>query len=681
MMKSVDGTGFDDANAAVFAGSWPAGKRSGKGLLGGMLALAVLTGCGEGYGDEFGEEVHLGSPITSVTIPGGAQGKGPNGEDWVYVVANGNPAVLSVLDAATGELAHSFPLPGVHGSWALEVAADQTLYIGTNRNGRLYRWVPGEGTPESVSGGRPFGQTHLYGVVFDGDGVVYAGTYPDAKIVSYNPRSGEVSDRGRVADDTSYARHVAWAGGYLYVGTQSEPFFIRYDPSSGEGEKLSLPEGYAEGDSVTRVDLVGDYLFVRVGGDLNVYDHRTDTWINRVEDVAGFSRFSESTPESTAYFVKGGQLYVYDLDAHTASPTGASIPFSARSFGWIELEEADYPGRTLVAVGMRGDLFHYNPSSGKSRVVAGQVEATPISIRSLSRGPDGNVYIGGYLSPREMARFDPDVGEIETLAGGAQIEAMTVFDGKLYLGRYPGASVLAVDPGEPWDFGNNPSELFRLGGYGQDRPFGLTGAGGRLAVGTVPESGKLGGALALYDPSSGEIEVYEDVIENQSIVSLAYRDGFLYGGTSVWGGLGIDPAEPDAKLFVWDVEQGERVWEGIVEAGERAVTALAFDRDGMLWGLTSGKVFQFDPNAREVVRVEELYAYDWPRAYWQSGFLEYDEDRHVFYGTTQGRVFRFDPATWEVTDLVEGGASYFARDRHGNIYFARGTELHQLPRR
>ncbi len=646
-----------------------------------FFTLGVLAGGNGSFARDFGAEVHLGTPISSVTIPAGAQGKGPAGEDWVYVVANGNPAVLSVLDAATGELVESFPLAGVHGSWTLEVATDQTLYIGTDRNGHLYRWEPGSGEPESVSGSRPFGQTHLYSLAFGDDGAVYVGTYGDAKILEYAPGTGEIKDLGRVSDDASYARHVAWAGGRLYVATQAESFLFRFDPATGEAGKLALPEEYGDGAAVRRIDRVGEYVFARIYGDLNVYDYANDTWVGRVESVADFSRFSEATPEGTAYFVKGGRLHVYDLESHLARNTGVPIPFSARSFGWIELEEPGYPGRTLVASGMRGTLLHYNPETGNSRVLQGRVEATPISIRSMGRGPDGNVYIGGYLSPREMARFDPDVGEIEKLPGGAQIEAMLTGDERLYLGRYPGASVLEYDPRESWDFGSNPSELFRLDGYGQDRPFGLSVAGERIAVGTVPVSGSLGGVLALHDPETGGYEVHGEVVANQSIVSLASDGDRLYGGTSVWGGLGIEPVETEARLFVWDLEEERLLWEGIVEEGERAITALALDGEGTLWGLTAGRVFEFDPEAIELVRVEELYPYDWGRTYWQSGFLEYDAQEEVFYGSTLGRVFRFDPDTWESTELTGNGAGYFARDRYGNLYFSRGTELYQLPRR
>ncbi|MBA4493295.1 hypothetical protein ACFO25_06500 [Paenactinomyces guangxiensis] len=57
----------------------------------------------------------------------------------------------------------------------------------------------------------------------------------------------------------------------------------------------------------------------------------------------------------------------------------------------------------------------------------------------------------------------------------------------------------------------------------------------------------LGRALTIFDPGSGQYDDYRNVVANQSVISLAYKDGFIYGGTSVSGGLGLKPAETEAK--------------------------------------------------------------------------------------------------------------------------------------
>lgn len=287
------------------------------------------------------------------------------------------------------------------------------------------------------------------------------------------------------------------------------------------------------------------------------------------------------------------------------------------------------------------------------------------------------IYVGGYLSPQGMGVYNPDTGDLNQLNGISQIEGMGVYQDKLYIGTYPGANIYEYDPGETWNFGNNPEKLFSLkDDHKQDRPFAFTSTGNRLAIGTVPDYGELGGAITLLDPNTGDYDVHRHVVENQSVIELKYKDGFIYGGTSIWGGYGIEPTETEAKLFVWDVNNEEKVWEGVPVPGEEAVSAITFDNEGFVWGLTAGHVFKFDLLTREVVQSRELFPYSGGSMYYTGRDLAYDEDGNL-YGTTLGRVFRLDPDTWEVKVLTDN-AELFAQDRDGDIYFARGAELYKI---
>lgn len=122
----------------------------------------------------------------------------------------------------------------------------------------------------------------------------------------------------------------------------------------------------------------------------------------------------------------------------------------------------------------------------------------------------------------------------------------------------------------------------------KDRPFALAPAGEQLAMGTVPDYGKLGGTLSFLNPATEEYLVHHDVVKKQSITAHAYKNGLVYGGTSVYGGLGTTPSQEEGKLFVWDVAKGKKVSEVVPIPGEKAITALTFDNDGKLWGITAG---------------------------------------------------------------------------------------------
>lgn len=52
-----------------------------------------------------------------------------------YVASYGSPARISQIDAVTGELLESSPLPGSGGAWGLAVGPDESVYI--SGNGRM----------------------------------------------------------------------------------------------------------------------------------------------------------------------------------------------------------------------------------------------------------------------------------------------------------------------------------------------------------------------------------------------------------------------------------------------------------------------------------------------------------------------------------------------------------------
>ena len=84
---------------------------------------------------------------------------------------------------------------------------------------------------------------------------------------------------------------------------------------------------------------------------------------------------------------------------------------------------------------------------------------------------------------------------------------------------------------------DNPKNLGRVEAM-QDRPFALEAADGKIFIGTIPYYGLHNGCLCIYDVESGQKKSFPGLIKNQSIISLAYHNGRLYGSTSVHGGLG-----------------------------------------------------------------------------------------------------------------------------------------------
>lgn len=627
----------------------------------------------------------LGTAMRTVKSPHAGFGKGPNGEDWMYVVCTGDPAVLSVIDVRSGRRIHSFELPDTEASWGIAVDPRGNCYIGTSHAGLLYRYTPGGESVENL-GSLP-GETHTWRIAADERGNIYGGTYPNGKVYKYDPQTSAFIDFGSMAEGEQYVRSVACGRGKVYAGTgSSKAQLFEIDPDTGFRRQIPLPEPYRSNKEVYDLTVASELLFARLTHHLSnsplhnvtlVYDLREERWMEEWRDTSGWD-VSPPDPQGRVYFKQGQLLMSYCLKTRKLRSTGFDVSAieATRGFAWIDHEEEGFVGPSLVCANMRGRCLIYNPGSGRGTFVTGDALGPPAIVRALAFGPDGLLYVGAYGSPGMMSRYDRGREAFEPLPGMPQVEGMQAFRGKLYIGTYPHAGLYVYDPQQPWAYGKNPHKLpFTANELEQDRPFAMTPAGDLLAIGTTPVAGRLGGALSFYDPETATCEVHRDIVPGQSVLALACRDGLVYGGTSVWGGYGISPTEEEGKLFIWDVQARQNIWEASPVPGERAVSALCFDADGTLWGVTNGWLFAFDPSERRMLRRMQLVPYEWRGVYLAPNGLHFHTDGMLYCKAVRS-IFRIDPQTWE-KELLASDVSHFAQDECGDLYFVRDrTQLY-----
>lgn len=628
----------------------------------------------------------LGTPHYSVAIMGATYGEDASGKDYIFAVANGKPAVLNIIEVATGERVHSVPLEGASFAWGVDTDNNGNVYIAGSD--KLYRYSIE--TQELENLGRPLAsENYLWRITVDEQGRVFGGTYPNGKVYMYDPETGEFTDYGTIVEGQQYVRSIDTVHGKVYAGIGTgQAHLIEIDIETGEKREIQLPEEYQNEKTVYDLDISRNHLFTRVtnSATLLVYDLKSEQWVDKIPNVKGLD-VSKPGPGKTVYFIQNGDLKQYDLKDYSIHETPLKDMWSARDFDWVELEEPGFTGLSLVSIRYDGTYWIYNPKSGQYKYIKGQIKGEPINIQSITLGPDGNIYTSAYMTGG-LTRYNPTDHTFKAFSGNGQTEGMISTDNYLYLGVYPGANIFQYDPTKPFeidplhqDEGINPNHLFSLKSQGQDRPFAFAKGDGNVFVGTVPDYGKLGGSLSVLNESTLEHETFFDIVENQSIVSLAYKDGLVYGGTSVWGGLGTPPTESDGKLFIWNTESQSKTFETVPVPGDRSVTAVAFDGEGYLWGITINTIFKFDPETKTVVDSKELFPFDWSSIghSWRSAHMQFDPTDGHFYGRTQQGIFKLNPETWEY-EVLEPNAVLFAMDDNGDIYFARGEDLYRYKR-
>jgi len=614
----------------------------------------------------------LGEPIHAVCVWAAAYGK-ECGEDRIYAVSSGKPCVLLIIDPHQGTCLGRWPLTGASHSWGV-ITTSSGVYI--TGDGNLYRYVPGEGL--NCLGGIIEGEHYTWRVAADEQGNVYGGCYPGGKAFQYSPETGEIRDYGVIVEDEQYVRCMkAWEGKlYIGIGTR-KPYLIEMDIASGEKKQIPLPPAAEKEQLVYDLDIVYPKLVIRFtpSNTLHVYDMAQQAWVDQIEDSPGLA-VSQPDEAGRIYLVRGGYLHTYHLASQELTCTNIPQTEPVADYGWIERRDSTQSGQCLLWMNRDGTYSFYHPGTGQLTTIDPEPSGQPVTIQSLTQGPDGNIYVGGYFAGG-LAVYHPQTDAMKLHRQIGQIEGMLAYRGKLYMGVYPKANLFEYDPLLPWKKGSNPELKFSLRSHRQDRPFAFAAAGDRLAIGTVPDYGCLGGALTLYDPDRDHVEVFRNIADRQSIVSLAYHNEVIYAGSSIWGGLGIAPEEDEAVLTMWDKKAAAVIWQGVVVPGEKAISALAIDDDGMLWGLTAGMLFQFDSHTRQVVHTECLFPFDWNAVphYWRGGYLQY-AGNGMLVGSTLQHLFQYHVQN-RTCEILDRQAFLLASDPAGGIYFARDTKLHK----
>lgn len=620
-----------------------------------------------------GSFVNLGPQVSATAIQGSEFLHDPSGKECVYTSERGQPGHLLGYEVDSGKRVLDAPMGSNDGAWEVATSSDGWLYA-TGGNGHLFRYKPGERTVEDL--GHALGQKVIWDVTPGKDGEVFVGTYPDCLVVRYSPKDGFTDvGRGAMVQGENYVRSLVYdqANEKVYAGIGSHAHLIELDPKTGRKKELLAKETAGQ-EAVYSLQIIpdeksGDRLLAWVTNRNRtlVYNLRTQK-VERELASADVKAAKKSPDGQTVYYYDGTKLMSFDLDRPGDAPRPLIKCGGILASQWVDPEHLNLLTRS-------GQVLDYDVRANKTSAKKLKLPPLPIPIQSIALGPDGKIWMGGFLAGGTAA-FEPATGKSVEYRGMSQIERIGVLDNEMYFGVYPHGRFYRFDPGKPWG-ANNPRKFGQIAG--QSRPMAMLGVPElqKVYIGMVPEYGFLGGYLISYDPKGERVRDFGEVVKRQSIVSLAYADGMIIGGTSISGGLGIQPAEGDAKLFGWDPEAEKMTFEITPVRGAVAITCLINGPDGNVWGVADGMLFIFDPGKEKVIATHRLVDVHYDSKWvWRDAFLVVHPSGQV-YGVIDGEFFRLDPKSMQVTVLRDKGASLLAMDRTGKLYFKDSVNLWQ----
>lgn len=657
-----------------------------------LVTTTAAIGQAAPPGAAAGTVVDLGNPMTIANVRSSGAGPDGKGGGLLYAISDGTPASFTAIDAETGSEVLRWESPPSETIGGSMTATEHGTYFKMRSGSRTvvyeYDALTNEVT-EVVTGcgsGCPITEPVIRNIVLGDDGTMFMSLYPDTGLQSYNPTTKEVRDYGEINPADTYAWGLTKAGNDLYVGTGiGDGALFKVNIDSGEKTEIALPEGNAGTKNVASLTTAGKYVLAALAGTptLGIYDTEAQTWACTDAPFTGKlpsnNPLSDQTEDGKAYFRSENEFFEFDSATCEVRPTGFDgQDIDATGVGTtLMVPTAD--GIRVGGLDKQGHAVLVNPSDGTAVEHETVVVGAAATTHSLGLGPDGKVYMGAYLSSGVMARIDPTTNEAEQLVGPSQAGSMAGVGGRLVIGSYPDGVIHSGDMSKPWEFGENPSKLLELIGHDQDRIFDIVDADGLAAVGTVSEYGTLGGSLTLFDPVEGNPEVFK-VAKDQSVVTLAYRDGIVYGGTSIHNGLSTTPTTTEGQIFGFDVATRQTTFLDVPVPGDKTVASIAFgEAPTTLWGMTyENNLFAYDVVTKSVTEVIDV---DLPSvgANWgRTPEIQWSTKDQLFYGVAGHSLFSFDPATKNVTVLDDSKEwKAIQITTQGDIYLIDGLSVYE----
>lgn len=584
-------------------------------------------------------------------------------DDLAYFVTRSvEPTRVGVLDLRTNRVTAHAEIPTGTGAWALtSVSGD--LFIGTYAEGDLYRFDPGTAKMSRID--RLQSDTHICDFSVE-NRRLYFGTYPTTNVYEYDTVTDELTELGPACSGEEYAREVAVADRELFVAVGSHAHLIRVDLETG-GRTDVLPEEFEDENWVRNPIIHGDRLIYRTGNRLVISDRNDPTTyetaaVNDCElgvfDAQKNSVYVVATLEESDDI----RLYRYHLE------TAAFKRIGRLPEGTFDLH---VEGNRVVGANSAGTIWTYDLETGDRHVLdlatAGMPRGSevPFSLAVVAGIP----IVAGHKTLHVHDESDELPRRVGTLG---EAKGMVAVEDTLYQAIYPGGKLAS--------FTLDRDEVEYIGsiGHEQNRPRAIHhhAGSGQLFVGTVPDYGRIGGALASYDPITDSIEVERNIVNDQSISSLASINDTLFAGSEIHGGNGTEPVADEARLLALTVDEWNLRWKSIPVSGAEAISNLETSNDQLFAGTTAGDIVRIDPDDGTTVDRKNI-ALD--TGFGQVGTKLVALDG-ALYGLVSSTVFHIDPETLTTTSIAKNivGENPVLASYDGSLYVADGHDLLRL---
>lgn len=477
----------------------------------------------------------------------------------------------------------------------------------------------------------------------DKDGRIWAATYPNNQLVSFNPQNSSLQNHGQLAKEswTQYPRSIAVdAHGWVYVG-------------SG----LAASQIYA----------------------YNIQSHATQALLSSSQRVSGTAVVTQSQ-SNVVYARNGRQQFMLTNGKASGLSAGAQVAESNLKGGAQNLVDREFPsGRRLVSMDMHDRTLVTRDASGQQKTVKFNYTTQGAALTFVCATGDNKV-CGGTRFPMHTFYYNAGDNKFDSKQLPRQPNVMAALGSRLYVAAYPDGKLFQESENGKNEF----SEV--LNAYPSiNRPHAMLimGGGSQIALAGTPEYGTTGGGMMFWNRSSGQKSRIDHwhLVPNHSVQAMVeLSNGMLLGGTTVAPGTGgVTKATDSSELFLMDANTHEVRWRGAPVPSAKTITDLMVGADGLVYGLAdSVDLFVFNPNNRQVVSVNRFSKDLGPSVYAQGTRAFVKGADGSIYVLLYNGIGKVDTKAHTVSRVVSspvritvGGAA-----ANGRIYFGSNNHLY-----
>lgn len=548
---------------------------------------------------------------------------------------------LLMVDAETGE-SEEFTMPfqpGKDAPYSSILSKNNKFY--TLFNGNFVEFDP-------IKRGFTFHQTvhrqMAMGMTEDDNGVIWAVTYPNSGVVSFDPKIREIKDYGYVYEQNwpQYQRYVAMDdAGWLYFAlgnTHSQ--IIAFNPVSGKAKPM-----LAETE--------------RERGMAYVYRHKN----GKV-----YGQALEKTNGDWYEFYKGKSYRIGKK--HMSEPISIIAGSQA-------LFHRDFPdGKILEVCDLteRRLLLEDRVTKTKKEVKF-EYSSEGAWVMGIGTSPDGKIS-GGTSFPMRFFSYDPINDTWTNKAAPGQFNALSSQGDSFFFGVYPGGTLLEWKADKPVHLMKTSPVIHRphrLLAYSD---------GNTLIMAGTPQYGYTGGGLLFWDRENENGILLQDsnIVIDQSTMSLVpLPEGKLLGGTTTAPGTGGEKKAKEAELYLMDLATKRIEWHKAILPGVQSYTDMCVGSRGLVYGIADRSVFfVFDVEKQKITHKQNLRdSFGITAAEQSPRVFVVDKNEEIYILFRKG-IARIDSISHEITFLAESPIPIDAGGDYldGRIYFVGGSHIY-----